>query len=172
MLAGIKLLKGTGTTIGAIQVRDNKIDGAAAAFRSDATGSSDWPDAYPLFSGNITINCTTDFTGGIATWVTENTGDAETISSGALSNVRRVTFITTANTVAYTYPDPLVDGFIKCFKIKSVSGSPAGTLTPTHLADGSSHTITWSAAGGYACLVWDATATTNRVLSSSGVTVN
>lgn len=172
MLAGAVVLKGSGTTVNNLKLRDNWVDGARDQLFSDATGSAQWPEGYPLWSGNGGANVTNEINGGLLTWVTETTSRAETIASGALGVSKEMSFITTANTVAYTLADGIVDGAQHCIKIKSVSGSPAGTLTPAHMADGTTHTLTWTAAGGFACLSWDATGATYRLQTSSGVTLN
>jgi hypothetical protein len=172
MLAGVKLLKGGSSTVGGFSIRDNKIDGAAAAYRSDADGSSQWPEGFPVISGNIKLNCAAEFAGGITTWVPESTATAETITSGAADVTKSMTFISTTGTVAYSQPDGISDGWIHCYKIKAAVSSPSGTMTPAHLFDGTTHTITWTTAGGAFCLSWDKTAATNRVVSSTGVTVN
>lgn len=171
-LAGVEILKGTQTTVNRLLLRDNWIDGARALYYSDADGASTYPEGVPVFSGNGSTGVTNETEGGITTYRTESTSDAEAISSGALSVSKRTSFITTSGAVAYSLPDGIVDGYRKCFKVKTATGGPSGTLTPAHMADGTSHTITWSAAGGYGCLAWDATATTWRVLGTSGVTVN
>lgn len=174
MLAGIELLKGGGTTVGSVVLRDNNIDGAASAYYIDADGAAQWPEGYPLLSGSIELNVAAEFAGGITTWVPELTPMGETIASGALGASKAGSVITTANTVPYTLADGPSDNWWHCIKIKSVTGTPAGTLTPAHFADGTTHTLTWSAAGGSACLAWDATAGTYRLqtISATGMTLN
>jgi hypothetical protein len=172
MLAGVEILKGGGSTVGRLTLRDNFVSNARTQMYLDADGASAWPEGYPVISGNQSVTVTNEFEGGITTYRTETTAAAETIASGALSPVLTTTFVTTANTVAYTLADGVADGFRKCEKIKSTSGTPHGTLTPTHFADGTTHTITWSAAGGFACETWDATGGTWRLTGSSGVTIN
>ncbi len=171
-LAGITLLKGGGTTVSTFQIRDNHVDGAKDVIYSDADGAAQWPDGYPIVSGNFGVGTTNEFEGGITTWRTESLTTTETKASGALGVNMSASFLTTANTAAYTLGAASVDGFVHCVKVKSVTGTPAGTLTPSAFADGSTHTITWSAAGGYACLVWDSTGATYRLRGSSGVTIN
>ncbi len=175
MLAGIQLLKGSQTTIGRIVARDNVIDGALDGLASDATGATAWPDGYPIWSGNFFLNGTTEIAGGLLTYRTESTPAADLVSSGALSITSTVSFVTTAGTVAnYTLGDGVTDGQVKYVKIKSATSSPAGTLTPLHMADGSSHTITWTTATvpTWFELTWDTTATTWRMLGSANVTIN
>lgn len=174
MLAGVELLKGTGTTVGRLVVRDNVIDGAASTYYIDADGAAQWPEGYPVLSGQFGLNVAAEIAGGITTYRTETTSDAETITTGALAIAKHVAFISTAGTVAYTLADGASDGFEKTIKIKAATSTPAGTLTPTHFADGSTHTLTWSAAGGFARLRWDATSTTWRLvgISATGMTLN
>lgn len=171
-LAGIEVLKGASTTVGRLTLRDNWVSGARDSFYLDADGAAAWPEGYPIISGNQSISVAAEFEGGITTYRTETTGDTETVASGALSPSRHVAFLTTANTQAYTLPDGVVDGFQKCEKVKSTSGVPVGTLTPAHFADGVTHTITWTVAGGYACEAWDATGGTWRLTGSNNVTIN
>lgn len=173
MLAGIDLRKGGASAVGLITMRDNDVSGAASTFYSDADGSSEWPDGYPVIDGNISTSVATEgFVGGTTTWVPQTTPVAETKTTGALDVTRTISYVTTANTVAYTLAAANQDGFVHCVKITAVSGTPAGTLTPVAMADGTTHTLTWSAAGGFACLVWDATGATYRLRGSSGVTLN
>ncbi len=173
MLAGIEVLIGSGTTVGALVLRDNWIDGARAVVYSDANGSAAYPEGYPLISGNMSANITNEFEGGIATYRTETTVETETIASGVSDVNKHMSFFTTAGTAAYSLADAVVDGFIHCQKVKSVSGTPAGTWTPAHMADGTTHTITWSAAGGSWCVAWDATGATYRLTSiTSPATLN
>lgn len=173
VLTGVELLKGAGTTIGSLSLRDNFTSGARTQFYVDADGSAQWPDGYPVVSGNQATSVTNEFEGGVTTYRTESTADAEVVTSGATSTTKHVTFITTANTVAYTQADGLIDGAQHCFKVKSTSGTPNGTWTPTHFADGTTHTVTWTSAGGAWCVVWDATNTTYRLQSiASPATLN
>jgi hypothetical protein len=106
--------------------------------------AADRSAAQPL--GGAGLNPSSPMTGYIdptsATFNGNRPMNAETVASGVLSTAKHVTFVTIANTQSYTYGDPVVDGFVKCIKIKSVSGTPSGTLTPTHLADSTIHTIT------------------------------
>lgn len=172
MLAGVLATVGSLSMVNSYSIRDNVVDGARVLFYSDAEGSGDWTEGFPVIDGNFFLNGTNYLEGGITTVRQESTPNAETVTSGALSISREYSFVTTANTVAYTLANGSVDGSLKCGKIKSVSGTPAGTLTPTAFADGSTHTITWSTAGGWFCLVWDNTSTTWRLRGSSGVTIN
>lgn len=171
-LAGFEILKGAGTTVNRTVLRDNWIDGARDMLYSDADGAVAYPETYPLWSGNSSTGTTNEFEGGITTWTPETTSDAETLASGALSVSKSVSFLTTANTVSYSLADGISDRFVKLIKIKSTTGTPSGTLTPAHFADGTIHTITWTAAGGWARLRWDASSTTYRLVGSSGVTIN
>jgi hypothetical protein len=175
MLAGVEVLKGAGTTVGSLVLRDNRVDTAASMFYVDADGSSQFPDGFPVVGGNIAIagNPAADFAGGITTWIGDTTLRTETKTTGALDPAKSVTFITTAGTVAYTLADGLVDGAVHYFVVKTATSSPAGTLTPAHMANGTTHTITWTSAPATFALTWDATSATYRVLGTpSGATVN
>jgi hypothetical protein len=176
-LAGIEILKGTGTTAGSLTLRDNWFDGPRASIYSDLDGSAAYPSGYPLVSGNQSANVTNEFEGGITTYRTETTSDAETVSSGALAIAKRVSFLSTTGTVAYTLADGANDGFVKWVRVKTSASTPAGTLTPTHLADGTTHTYTWTTCNSttlcWICLTWDATNTTWRECGhAAAVTLN
>jgi hypothetical protein len=173
MLAGVEVLKGSGTTANALTLRNNTVNGARAFYYSDADGASQYPQGVPVVSNNYFLNGTNFLEGGVTTIRVESSPMAEAVSIGALSITKKWSFITTSGTVAYTLADGPAEGAEKCGKIKSAVSTPIGTLTPTHFADGSVHTITWTTSGGGFCLVWDATSTTWRLVSStSGVTVN
>lgn len=177
MRAGVMLLKGAGTTIDTTIIRDNVIDGSASIIYVDATGAAQWPETYPLISGNQPISIGSDFDGGIATWLTETTKTAETVAAGACGVSKDTTFITTSGTANYNQPDGLKDGKIHCYKVKTATSSPVGTWSPTtagHFADGTTHTITWTTATDVSwCVAWDATSTTYRLVSkSAGATLN
>lgn len=175
-LAGIRILKGAGTTVNRLTVRDNWVNGARDVFYMDADGSAAYPEGYPLIAGNQSTSITNEFEGGITTWRTETTGNSEPITSGALSPAKAISFLTTTGTVAYTLADGTQSGFRKCVRITSSSGN--GTLTPTHFADGSTHTYTWSTCNSTTnlcnlCLTWDDGSTTWRDAGhSSAVTLN
>lgn len=175
-LAGLEWLKGTVGTVGALTIRDNWTDGARAQIYSDADTGSDYPEGYPVVSGNQYANVTNEFEGGIASWRTETTGDAETIATGAASISKHTTFVTTSGTKAYSVADGIVDGAVHCFKITSAISTPIGTMTPAHMADGTTHTLTWTtitAGQGAFCLAWDKTATTYRLQSKTAdITLN
>lgn len=175
MLAGVKFMIGSQTVVNRLTLRDNVVDGAAAAYYMDADGLAAWPEGVPVVSGNFPLNVAAHFAGGITTWRTESTLVAETKTSGALGVTMAVDFLSTANTQSYTQADAVVDGFAHCYKITAVSGVPVGMLSfaSSHLFEGTTHTISWVAAGENFCLLWDATVTKYRVLSkSSGITVN
>ncbi len=176
--AGIKIVDSGSTTVGLITLRDNVIDGATTGYVIGSS-STTYPDGPPLVSGQFSISNTAEMNSGLATtgWVLERTPDAETISSGAASVTKHATFFTTANTVGYTQADGIRDGDVHFYKIKSVSGTPIGTLTfagsPPHFADGTLHTISWVAAGGSFELIWDGTSGTYRLgPGATGVTIN
>ncbi len=176
MLACVQLLEGSQTTIGRATIRDNVVDGAQAGMWLDADGAGGYPEGYPVISGNFVLNSGGDIAGGITTYRTETTADAETVSTGALDPAKHASFITTSGTKPYTLGDGVVDGFVKCERITAATSTPAGTLTPTHFADGTSHTLTWTTIPAndtvYACEQWDATNTTWRLLGSKNVTLN
>jgi hypothetical protein len=104
--------------------------------------------------------------------VTDTTTASETVSIGAFSVSKPSALATAAGGTSLTLPDGIKDGFEKVVKIKSYSGAGNVTLTPAHLAEGTLHTITWNAAGGWFRLRWDNSSTTWRLLGSSGVTIN
>jgi hypothetical protein len=172
-LAGIEFIKNSGSHIGKLTIRDNKFNGVRAAYYSDGDGSTVYNEGYPLISGGQLISAAGEFEGGITTWIPETTTDAETVSAaGALSVSRSCTFSTAAGGSALTLADGVRDGAEKVIKVKSYSGGGNVTLTPTHFADGTTHTISWSAAGGFARLRWDSASTTWRLVGSTGVAIN
>lgn len=173
MLTGIQVAVGSGSTINRMTIRDNVVDGAASAYFIDGSGTSAFPEGFPIISGTFRLNGTAELAGGIATYRTESTSDAETLTSGALSVSKHIAFLSTSGTVNYTLADGLSDGFTKCVRIKAATSSPIGVLTPAHMADGTSHTLSWTSTGGSFCLVWDATSSTYRVTGPlTNVTLN
>lgn len=106
--------------------------------------------------------------GGVATTT------AETIASGAASILTSVTWIQIDGTKAYTLADGLYDGQQKWIIAITATNTPAGTVTPAHMAEGSSHTLSYNAVGDAALLVWsalEATPTWHCVVATS-VTIN
>ncbi len=98
----------------------------------------------------------------------------EVVASGACTPNLQTTYITTDAAKAYTLADgdATLDGMVKRFVITSGTNAPAGTLTPVHLADGTTHTITWTGPGSFE-LMWDHANTTWRVIGTPrGATVN
>jgi hypothetical protein len=173
MLAGIQVSVGSGSTINRLTIRDNVVDGAASAYYIDGSGASAFPEGYPLLSGTFRLNGTAELAGGIATYRTETTSDAESLTSGPLSVSKHMTFLSTSGTVNYTLADGLSDGFTKCVRIKAGTSTPVGTLIPAHMADGTAHTLSWTSTGGSFCLVWDAISNTYRVTGPlTNVTLN
>ncbi len=92
----------------------------------------------------------------------------ETKTSGALALDHKLSYITVANTVAFTLADGTVAGQTKQIECQSTSGTPLGTLTVTTMdtaGGGASATFVFTAAGQRLELEWSGTAwhITNKV---------
>lgn len=174
MLAGVRIVKDGSNTVGTMVLRDNFVDGARTLIYADADGASGFPDGYPLISGNGSVNVTNEFEGGITTWIAESTINAEVIATGACSATKEVTFLTAASNATVTMPDGVRDGQRRCFKVKTATSCAPCTWSPTHFADGTTHTITWTTNTDASwCVVWEAAVPTWRLTSrQSGVTLN
>ncbi len=172
MLAGIEVLVGTGTTINRLTARDNVVDGSANSFYIDGNGSAAYPEGYPVISGTFGLSVAAEISGGMTTYRTETSSDAEVITTGALAIAKSISFVTTSGTKAYTLADGVRDGQVHYVKIYTATSTPAGTLTPTSYTGNGGTTITWNGTGWFQ-LQWDATAAKWRPLGSGGsVTVN
>jgi hypothetical protein len=67
-----------------------------------------------------------------------STRGAETVTTGALSLFTEVSKLSCTGTIAYTLADGLFVGQVKHIIVSAVASTPAGTLTPTNYADGTS----------------------------------
>ncbi len=91
-----------------------------------------------------------------------------TVTSGAIPVTSGLTFITIADTQAYTLANGTYEGQRKTIRCTATSGSPAGTVTPA-TASGFS-TLGFNAAEDFAILEWHAGGW--RISSSVSVTVS
>jgi hypothetical protein len=168
-------------TLGHFVVADNVGEGISGTgstnfIYSNATAQ---PDGPPVISDNVSLNQGATFAGNTLTkfisdhgsYVDRVTGDA------TIAVYTETTLITGAcgSGEDTTLADGVYDGQTKHVKVHAACTS-SGTLTPTHLGDGTS--ISWSVSVGVPNaeldLVWDDASTTWRVGSviSSAFTVN
>jgi hypothetical protein len=98
-------------------------------------------------------------------WVPYPVG-LERRSTGGASLVKQTTFISGAG-ANVTLANHFSDGYVKHFVVTAGTGS----LTPTSLADGTTHIITWAGRCSFS-LIWDNTAIAWRVIATpNGATV-
>jgi hypothetical protein len=121
---------------------------------------------YTQQDANNTTEWFKDTSTGNTGWVPSPAGAERRTTNGAASLIKQTTFIAGAGTNV-TLGNHFSDGYVKHFIVTAGTGQ----LTPTSLADGTKHTITWTGRCSFS-LTWDNTTALWRVLGTpNGATV-
>ena|SRR5437870_13611008 len=121
---------------------------------------------YTRKNTNNTTEWFKDTGTGNTGWVLHPVGVERLSTNGAASFVKQTTFISGVGTNV-TLANHFSDGYVKHFVVTAGTGN----LTPTSLADGTMHRITWVGRCSLS-LIWDNTASVWRVLGTpNGATV-
>jgi hypothetical protein len=91
----------------------------------------------------------------------------ETVTVGVIAPTKPLTLLSVDGTKAYSLADGTYKGQRKIIRCTVASNTPAGTITPAHLADGT--TLFFNAVEDMVELVWNGTAW--RVVMNQSVTI-